>query len=132
MFTSSGIIQYSKDLSNPTPLRLLTDPGLSDYYRSFIPKWLRHVKPGYAPHISIVRKEIPIDLSTWGKHEGETVEFKYSNYIHTDGKYFWLNVFSYRLEEIRSGLGLPLWGSNHLVYYNQTWHITIGNRKNIA
>jgi hypothetical protein len=126
MFSSSGIIQYSENLSDPTSLRLLTDPDLSNYYRSLIPKWLRQAKPGYAPHISVVRKEIPADLSAWGKYEGEVVEFKYSNIIHTDGKYFWLNCFSYRLEEIRSDLGLPLWGSNHLVYYNQTWHITIG------
>jgi hypothetical protein len=125
MMRSSGILQYS-NIDSPTSLRLVTDPDLSTYYRKFLPKYISVVKPGYAPHISIVRKEIPIDKSVWGKYDGEEIEFFYKNIVHTDNKWFWLNCFSYRLEEIRSELGLPLWGTDHLVWFNHTWHITIG------
>ena len=128
MFKSVGVLKYS-GIENPDRLVLEVDRDLYLLYRALMPNWIKLNGQRYSPHISVVRKIIPPNLEFWGKHEDEVVEFEYSNYIHTDGRYYWINAFSYRLEEIRSELGLELYGSNHLVHYNQTWHITIGNTK---
>ena len=109
LLTSSGILSYSRE-ENQYRLVLEVDEEIARYYRSLIPKWLDAYKPRWAPHITIVRpeKEMPVNLEHWGKYEGEEVSFEYWNYLFTGKIYFWLNVWSKRLEDVRIELGMPV------------------------
>lgn len=114
-------------------LILEVDPELVNYYRSLVPKWIKINRQMYAPHISVVRKEIPPNLNEWGKHEGREVEFAYANIVYNGTIYYWLNAFSGRLEKIRQELGLPV--TSEYTRPPDGWikcfHITIGNRKGL-
>ena len=112
-------------------LNVMVDPGIVSYYRSLIPKYV-HLNPqAFAPHISVVRRETPVNMDFWGKYEGEEVKFAYGNVVHHGKVYYWLNAFSERLEEIRLELGLPV--STEYTRppdsYTKVFHITIGNTK---
>jgi hypothetical protein len=128
---SVGVLKYTPE---PNNLRVLIDPGLADFYRSLIPKWIRVNRPMYPPHISVVRKEPVIpNTDAWGKYDGEEVTFVYSNIIHSGKLYFWLNVFSKRLEEIRVELGLPV--SSEFTRppcgFEKCFHTTLANCKGL-
>jgi hypothetical protein len=65
-----------------------------------------------------------MDTSTWGDYEGDRVGFEYGSVIVRDETYYWLEVVSPRLMEIRKELGLsayPPWRNGY--------HLTIGNVK---
>lgn len=128
LYKSTGIIKYSQSWAVVEVCR-----DLSEYYRKFIPLAWRHNRQMYAPHITLVRKghdEYP-NMDFWGKYEGEEVEFSYEPKIHWGQVYYWLNVWSVRLEEIRRELGLPV----ETIYtvpppgFTKTFHITLGNKK---
>jgi hypothetical protein len=87
----------------------------------------------YAAHISVVRKEHPPNLGIWGQHEGEIVEFFYHPHVYSSELYFWLNVFSKRLEEIRLELGLPVSSPYTLppCGFDKCFHTTIANSKGL-
>ena len=137
-YKHSGILHYS----NKGNWRLVVDidTELGDYYRSLMPKYF-NVSPGrYPTHITVVRpeKDIPTNISAWGKYEGERVDFLYENEIVHGKRYFWLRVISKRLEEIRAELGLGLERSKTITDasydeppqgYVKFWHITIANNK---
>lgn len=102
------------------------DQGISDFYRSLIPKCY-YVKPQmFRAHITVVRnlKERPVNLDKWGKYEGEKIPFLYQNIVENDGPYYFLRVKSPRIEEIRIELGLR----KHRDQF-KGYHITIGNVK---
>jgi hypothetical protein len=129
MFESVGVLRYS----NQPLLKLVleVDRGIYHFYRSMVPKAVGLQGQRYAPHISVVRKEVPPLMEFWGKHEGEQVPFKYSNVVHNGQVYYWLNAYSTRLEEIRKELGLPL-SSKYTQPpggFEKCFHITIGNVK---
>lgn len=130
LFWSSGPLRYTIDRSG-YKLNVMVDRGISDYYRSLIPKYVGLNGTRYPPHVSVVRKEIPRNLEFWGKYEGEVVNFAYSNIVHSGKVYYWLNVFSERLEQIRLELGLPV--STEYTRPPDGWtrcfHCTIGNIK---
>jgi hypothetical protein len=127
-YTSTGILKYF-----PNKLILEIDQGIVDYYRWFIPKSIKINRQMYPAHISVVRKENPGRPQVWGKYEGKAIEFIYSNIIYNCSIYFWLNVYSKELEKIRLELGLPI----DSIYSRppdgaiRTFHITIGNLKNL-
>lgn len=120
LLSSSGTLHYSLDggltkdqaehYEGQPRLVVEVDPELARYYRSLIPKWIETNKPRWPAHITVVRpfKEKPPNMEPWGKYQGEVVEFKYQNLLHTGKVYFWINVFCKRLEEIRAELGLPV------------------------
>jgi|SRR5208282_548710 len=125
---TQGILQYS---DNPLKLILQIDSGLADFYRSTIPKYL-HVKPPmFEPHISVIRNpSTPLNMKKWGKYQGKLMDFCYDTYIHNDELYYWLNVKSPDLEDVRKELGMQPYGDvtpspdgQHL------FHITLGNLK---
>jgi hypothetical protein len=126
---SVGKVRYS--LEPLLKATLDVDPGIVAFYRSLVPKSIRLNSQMYAPHISFVRKEIPPNMDVWGKYEGEEIEFEYSNIIHFDDVYAWLDVHSLRLQEIRMELGLPHMRrhSGSPDGFSQSFHITIGNFK---
>jgi hypothetical protein len=131
---SVGTLHYSKDIGYR--LVLLVDQGISDFYRSLIPKYYPVNKPMYPAHVTVVRaeKETPIHLEHWGKHEGERVLFKYSPIIGQGKVYYWLNIFCSRLEDVRLELGLPVVSEYTLPPegFRKCFHCTIGNQKDIT
>lgn len=107
IFQSVGITNYSHTLKYGYKLIVEVDQGISEYYRSLIPKCRKPNSQMYAAHISVVRKEIP-DFNCWGAYEGKEILFDYVGHIFFDKIYCWLNVFSKELENIRLELNLPV------------------------
>lgn len=128
LFEISGKLDYSVVAGG---FRLVADMDVkfAHYYYSLLPKYLRVVKTGYSPHVTIVRFRIdsPV-LDNWGKRQGQIVKMMYWPVIRNDEKFFWLDMFSLELEEIRQELRLPLPGqrkpSNPM--YLRTFHMTLG------
>ena len=128
---SVGILKYSYTKEYGYKLILTVDQGIALFYRWLIPFWKVANPQRYPAHISLVRKEIPKNLAVWGRHEGRRITFSYSPDIQCDEKYWWLNVYSKELEDIRAELGLPV-GSKYTRPpdgYEHPFHITIANRK---
>jgi len=131
LFSSIGTIHYGKD-----KLIVSIERDISEYYRSLIPKYISHQSLRYAPHISVVRKEMPeqnLYSKHWNKYEGKEVEFYYSNTIYWGQVYIWLNIYSVTLENLRAELGLK----NESLYiqppsgFIKTFHTTLGNFKGL-
>jgi len=130
MIRSEGLAIYEGIPGESTKLILQVHSGISDLYRSLIPKYFRVQRQKYEPHITVSRNEdIPIK-EFWGKYHNQYIEFWYDNSIQYNDTYYWLNVHSPKLSSIRLELGLPLWaelcrppdGSDN-------FHCTIGNTK---
>lgn len=134
LFESSGILRYSYTEEYGYKLVLEVDKGIADFYRSLIPKWIKVNSQMYAPHISVVRKEVPANLDVWGKYEGEIINFLYENQVNNGIIYYWLNAFCIRLEKIRIELGLPVSSQYTLPPegFTKCFHITIANEKKIV
>lgn len=133
LYWSKGVLKYNQP-TDTVGYRLVVDidPEITDYYRALIPPWKGKLnKQMYAPHISVVRKEIPPLPEFWGRYEGEVIEFAYDNVIHSSPTYWWLNCFSKRLEDIRLELGLPVDSPYTLPPegFAKCFHSTLGNFK---
>lgn len=124
---SIGELKYS---NNPYKLILEVDQGISDYYRSMIPKYYKVNRQLYNAHISIVRKEIPVNLQYWNKYQGKELKFEYEPFVYFDETYFWLNCYLKEIQDIRIELGL---GPSHSIVKSpdgkHDGHMTIGNMK---
>jgi hypothetical protein len=131
LFQSKGILRYSKTENAGYKLVVEIDPAISKFYRSLIPKYIKIQPQKYAPHISVVRKSYELDLSCWMSREGFAVSFFYCNVIRNCERYYWIDVFSIELEEIRKELGLPLHSRfiDPPKEYIHCFHITLGNIK---
>lgn len=109
------------------------DQGISDFYRSLIPKYYPVNKPMYPAHVTVVRKEkeVPTVLDAWGKYEGQKIEFLYSPTIHCGKIYYWLCIYCKQLEDIRLELGLPVVSQWTLPPegFRKSFHCTIANCK---
>ena len=129
MCQSKGLVYYGPGIK----AYVSVDQGLSDFYRSLIPKYYNAKPQKYKSHITIVRlgKEFPKNMSVWKKHQGLNVNFFYDNEIQSDGKYFWLNVQSEDIEKIREELGLPKFRDDRKFggILRKEYHITIANIK---
>ena len=106
-YPSDGHLRYSRTDDGGYKLIVEVHPTITAFYRTLVPRAIRLNMQRYPPHISVVRKEIPVNLDAWGKYEGEVVDFEYGSDIMHDDTYYWLNVYSPRLHEIRVELGLP-------------------------
>ncbi len=128
---SSGTLRYHSD---PYKLTVEVDPEIVRYYRSLVPKSIKLNQQMYAPHISVVRNEIPKNMEVWGKYDGQKIMFCYSNWVYFGTVYAWLNAFSEELERIRIELGLPV-RTEYIRPPADKWikcfHITIGNQKTL-
>ncbi len=121
-FQSEGILEYGPGLRAV----VWVDVEIARYYRSLIPK-AKGVRPSmYKPHITVVRMDLetPKNLEKWNVYAGERVPFIYENEIKSDGTYYWINVYSERIEDIREELGLNIFRLGYRRY-----HITLGNTK---
>ncbi len=128
IYSSTAIVKYEND-----KVYALVDQQISDYYRSLIPKYIYVQPQKYKAHITIVRsgKERAPNIIFWGKYEGLIINFKYDSAIKSDSLYFWLNVFSDDIGDIREELGLEKF-RNDLAFggtQRTSYHITIGNKK---
>lgn len=109
------------------------DRELGKYYLSLLPKWLDAKRGRYEPHITVVRcyKEVPPDLSAWGRYEEQEVDFLYSPEVQQGKVFFWLNVLCKKLEQVRAELGLPITSqyTRPPEGFSKYFHCTIGNCK---
>lgn len=130
LYKSVGTLQYHSGYK----LTLDVDINIAFYYKSLIPLWLHPQPQRYMPHITIVRPkyELPVHKQFWGKYRNEKIEFYYDSWIHSGKEYFWLNVFSVRLEQIRAELGLYIDDkfTKPPEGFRKCFHMTIANRKN--
>jgi len=133
LISSQGILRYSVvDPDTYYKVNVEVDPQISAYYKGLLPKWYKCNQQRYAPHITVVRKEKPLDLTKWELYEGKVIDFQYEPVVYNDETYYWLNCYSKDLENIRSELGLPIWAKyNCPPDLKHCFHMTIGNRKNI-
>ena len=130
MLSTTLIQSRGKLLYSENKLILQVDQGISDFYRSMIPRYYHVQKPRYPAHISIIREEQIQNIHTLDTYNLTDVDFFYNTYIQNDDTYWWLNVSCCKLNMIRCELGLQEWsvlcrppdGSNH-------FHITIANTK---
>jgi hypothetical protein len=130
MFKSTGILQY---YDNPYKLIVTIDSEIANFYRSLIPKYIIFNRPMYAPHISVVRKEVVPNLDPWGKYHEQEICFDYENYIYISDNYLWLNVYSTQLENIRLELGMSNTSQVTKSPDGQhRFHTTIGNFKKLT
>lgn len=129
MFEAKGIVAYGPDIRVVARI----DQGISDFYRSLIPKYYYAKPQRYRSHITIVRtgKETPNKMDYWGKHEGREITFSYDPYIHFDGVIFWLDAYSKEIGEIRQELGLPEYRDDRAYggVLRNAYHISIANVK---
>jgi len=132
LYKSTGRLHYRKE-GNSVGVSVSVDQGMSEFYRSLIPKYLPSNRQKYPAHITVVRihKERPKDMKFWGVHEGKQIDFSYSSYIHEGSLYWWLNAFSTELEEIRRELGLPVTSeyTRPPEGFAKCFHITLSNKK---
>ena len=129
LFTSTGTLVTSVDRGN-YKLIVEIDPEISNYYRSLIPKYCRVNRQRYAPHISVVRDEEIRYWSEWNGLQGKVITFWYVGIIHSDETYFWLEVNSWDLQDLRVKLGLT--STSRITRSpdgNHSFHITLGNVK---
>ena len=129
-YNSIGILKYS---DNPYKLIVEVDEEISRYYRYLVPKFINLKKQAFPAHISVVRKEIPLNTEFWKKYNNIEINFIYENIIYNDNTYYWLNAFSPKLEKIRLELGLPnISDITCSPDKKHKFHITIGNLKKIT
>jgi hypothetical protein len=124
MLLAKGILKYfplEGEENNRGWLILQCDRDISLYYCWFVQKkfGIRLQQSMHGSHISIVRGEIIPYLQKWNAYQGYTLKFHYSNEVETNGKHWWLNVYSPCFMSIRQELGL-----NCQPVYN--FHLTIG------
>jgi hypothetical protein len=119
-YSSVGVLRYGPGRR----LVVEVDQGIADFYRALIPKWMPTQPQRYGAHVSVVRKETPLQTEHWGRYDGHETVFEYSNQIEQNEVFFWLPVQCRRLMDIRVELGLPA----HPWWVNQ-FHVTIGNRR---
>jgi hypothetical protein len=132
LFESWGPLRYSIGTAS-YKLVVEVDKGIVNYYRDLLPKYIYLNRQMYAPHISVIRHEVPPNLEHWGKYEGEEVRFFYKPSVRHGTVYYWLDVFCVRLEEIRLELGLPVSSpyTRPPDGFSKCFHCTIGNVKQL-
>lgn len=124
-----GTLRYSGD----DRLTMEIEQDLADYYRSLIPPWLGFKRGRYGAHVTVVRqgKERPVDMTCWGRYEGQQVPFLYDPIIRFGKIYAWLDVYCTWLEELRLELGLPAQSvfTRPPDGFRKVFHTTLGNSK---
>lgn len=124
MLLAKGTLKYfpiEGEENNRGWLILQCDRDISLYYSWFIQKKLgiRLQQSMHGSHISIVRGEVIHSLQRWNAYQAYTLEFNYFHQIETNGKHWWLNVYSPCFIVLRQELGLD----PQPVY---DFHLTIG------
>lgn len=124
MLFSKGILKYfplEGEEKNRGWLIVQCERDISLYYCWFIQKrfGIRLQHPMHGSHISLVRGEVIPCLPRWNAYQSHILKFHYSNDVETNGKHWWLNVYSPCFMSIRQELGLG-------VQPEYGFHLTIG------
>lgn len=127
LLTASGVLTYH----NQSKVTLEIGYGLSHYYCALIPKYHYVQRSKYASHVSIVRHETV--KQNYGAGAGRRLTVRYDPDIKTDrdGRYWWLDVWSDDLCDLRVHLGLSPFRMLRNGKMGDRFHITVGNRKGI-
>lgn len=123
MIKSVGVLNYSIIGSKYYRLVVDVDPEITELARALIPSYIHLNKPKYSPHITVTRYETPQNLQIWEAYSGASIYFEYDPNVKNDETYWWLDVYSTKLCEIRAELGLSP---------KNRFHMTIGNTKCIS
>lgn len=127
---TAGTLYYSPKMhgehkSEKWWLIVQADLEIGRYYRTLY-HYIRDradklLPPAWREHVTVIRNEEPPNKALWEKYAGQTVEFEVFPTPDNNGDYFWLEVTSPRLMEIRQELGLqgdPVW----------PFHLSFGHR----
>lgn len=111
-FSGKATIHYDPRLGkkyDPWWVIASCDNEIANYYRWHIERrfGITLLKPAFDAHVSIVIGEQPTNIELWGKHQNLEIDFSYTNKIYTNGEFWWLNVQSPAMLELRDQLGLP-------------------------
>lgn len=130
MRDSWGTLKFSRMENGSKKLVVEVDRGIVAVIFALTPKYYNLQRPMYPAHISVVRNEW-FESSEWGKRQGEGVYFTFDPRTRNDNTYHWVRVWSERLNEIRTELGLPLHrlGTTAPPDGELCYHMTIGNTK---
>ncbi len=79
------------------------------------------LRPSWDSHVTVVRDERPQYEQFWDRHAGRDIGFEYDNRILGTGEYFWVEVYSEALHDLREELGLARMPEI-------PFHISIGKR----
>jgi len=128
MWDSEGRLEYGPGLRAV----VWVEQNISDLYRKLIPKYYYAQPQLYPAHITVVRLRLETakNMEVWNKYNGELIPFSYDSSIRFDGTYFYLNVQSERIGDIREELGLPRFRFGDLGADKRCYHVTIANVKN--
>lgn len=132
MFDSRGIIKY--DTSDGNRVAVSVEQSIGDYYYSLIPKFYRALKPRWSAHVTVVS---PIDeiinWDKWGIREGQIANFVYDPTIKYENNYWWFNLWSIEMEDIRKELGMSIKSRITIPppVYSKCFHCTLGKDANI-
>lgn len=147
MFKITGTLQYDPPrdgLKNQPGRKQRTDwwavvhipRDITRYYRWLTAKNIPGLKlyaPAWDAHVSVIRGERPSQnkINLWKKYEGERIDMWYDTDIQcsdikghgvTSGKFWFVEVVSPRLAEIRQEFGFPTNWKFHLTFA-RTWLI---------
>ena len=113
---TEGTLYYSPKMhgdhkSEKWWLIVQADLEIGRYYRKLY-HYFRYraevlMPPAWREHVTVIRNEEPPNETAWEKYAGEMVEFEVLPVPDNNGDYFWLEVVSPRLLDIREELGLP-------------------------
>jgi len=107
MFYSYGIIRYDK--SDGDRVTVSVEQSIADYYYALIPKYYRTVKPRWPAHVTVVSPIDPIiHWDKWRNKESQIASFVYDPTILYENSYWWFNLWSIEMEDIRKELGLTI------------------------
>ncbi len=127
MFSSTGTIQFDplKGTKHFDPwwALLLCDEDIAYYYAWLSKRHGMELEPFnlWGVHVSVIKGEIPLDQSVWGRYSGMELRINYENNLRFDnGKHAWLDVYSQDLADFRQSLGY---------FAKNKYHLTIGRLK---
>lgn len=123
MLSALGIISTSGKGQKPGWYYLSIDDDFSRYYAWFFRLCGGWDLPLNGCHMTFIAGEKEeTGIIPEMPYLGEEVQFFFEPQIKTDGRSFWVDSTSPRLDEIRSSMGLPIkW---------RGYHVTLGNLKN--
>lgn len=100
------------------------EPDLCKYLRTLYHGYTSNVnkiqKPIWSSHISILRKEEPLDKELYMSYQDKIINFHLVKQPATNGFHIWYPVISPEICKIRTSLGLNIFSYCSL-------HLTIGN-----
>lgn len=114
VWKSTGLVRYDPHVERgtfkPWWCILQCDREIVRYYQHvFYTLYFKKLQSAmWSSHASLVRGERPAKPENWKLFNGKTIEFQYEypGFFYTNGKHFWLKIWSNEFGDIRESLGL--------------------------